>query len=179
MGIEMTMPEQAVPFVISYRQVVKKPQVERRRIFVGPIQLVKNVLASALEFIEHVAFDTETNVIDPGRSNVVHWAVTIEDPWDNNREATLIAHKTHGDRPPCGAHFEIVSHAETHDNRELRGRARGNGGTKTTSNPLLTRPIDPAYLRQPPYPADNYHNDGSSVSEGLYNPFDDEDYIDD
>ena len=101
----------AVPFVISYRKILKTPKVIRRRRFIGVSQLMKNILEKAIEFIEAVAFETETEVIDPGKSVAVHWAVHVEDPWDIQlgREANLIAFRMLDDKPPCGAHFEIIS----------------------------------------------------------------------
>jgi len=103
--------EQGVPFVITYRKVLKRPKLARRRKFVGVFQMMRNALSRAIETVEDLAFETETEVIDPGQSVAVHWALDIEDPWDTTtgREKNLVAYRMLGDKPPSGAHFEIFS----------------------------------------------------------------------
>jgi hypothetical protein len=109
--MKVSLSDAGVPFVVSYRKVLKKPKVERNRRFVGISRMTKNVLVKAIEFMESVAFETRTNVIEPGKSVAVHWAISVEDPFDTTtgREKNLIAYRMLDDMPPCGAHFEIIS----------------------------------------------------------------------
>jgi hypothetical protein len=109
--MKVSLTDAGVPFVITYRKFLKKPKLERRRRFVGPVQLARNILLKAIEFIDDVAYVTETTTVDPGQSVAVHWAVQIEDPWDvtPGREMGLVAFRMMNDMPPCGAHFEIIS----------------------------------------------------------------------
>lgn len=135
--MQVKMREGAVPFVISYRKILKKPEIERRRVFVGPLQLAKNAAVKVIEFFEGVAYETVTEVKDPGRSVAVHWAVEVEDPWDATpgREMNLVAVRMGDDMPPCGAHFEIVSPQVKHP----PGRGQWGGRDET----LYDEPQDP------------------------------------
>lgn len=108
---KISVDDSAVPFVITYRNIKKKPKVARTRKFVGAVQLFKNLLINALDYIDNVAFETNTKIIDPGVSTSVHWAVNIADPWDISpgRETNLIAYRMLDDVPPSALHFEIIS----------------------------------------------------------------------
>ena len=125
--MQVKMREGAVPFVISYRKIIKKPEIIRRRVFVGPLQLAKNAAVKLIEFLENVAYETVTEVKDPGKSVAVHWAVEVEDPWDATpgREMNLVAIRMGQDMPPCGAHFEIVS--PQRDEPQTRGGRPATG----------------------------------------------------
>jgi len=106
--MQVRVKEGAVPFVITYRKVLRAPKIERSRVFVGPVQLAKNIALRAIEFFETIAYETETKVLDPGQATAVHWAVDIPDPWeDGGRE--LSAYRMLDDMPPCGMHFEVIS----------------------------------------------------------------------
>ncbi len=137
--MQVKMREGAVPFVISYRKILKKPKIERRRIFVGPLQLMKNAAVKLIELFEVVAYETVTDVKDPGKSVAVHWAVEVEDPWDATpgSEMNLVAVRMGEDLPPCGAHFEIVSPEE-----RPRGRGNGDGQWGGRDDSLYDDPSD-------------------------------------
>jgi hypothetical protein len=100
-----------VPIVVTYRQILKKPKIVRERRFVGALQMVKNLLAKAIELVEGVAFETTTEVLDPGQSVSVHWAISVEDPWDTTTgaEKGLVAYRMLDDIPPSGVHFEVIT----------------------------------------------------------------------
>ncbi len=108
---KISISDAGVPFVISFRQILRKPKMTRHRRFVGPIRIVKNLLIKAIEVFEEVAFVTEIEELDPGKSVSVHWAVTIPDAFDPTTgvEKNLVAFRMLNDMPPCGAHFEIIS----------------------------------------------------------------------
>lgn len=112
--MKLTVADGAVPFVITYRKILKKPKLRRKREFVGPIQLAKNIALRAIEFYEKLAYEESTEVIDPGKTIAVHWAVQVPDPWDIpiGQEVSLVAYRMLNDLPPCGAHFEIISPAK-------------------------------------------------------------------
>lgn len=109
--MKVTLSNAGVPFVISFRKILRKPKITRERRFVGTARIVKNLLVKVIELIEDVAFETKTTTDDPGKSVVVHWAVTIPDAFDptSGNEKNLIAFRMLNDMPPCGAHFEIIS----------------------------------------------------------------------
>lgn len=107
------MGEHGVPIVVTYRKIIKKPKIVRQRRFVGAVQMVKNILAKAIELVEEAAFESKTEVIDPGQSVSVHWAISVEDPWDTTTgaEKGLVAYRMLNDIPPSGVHFEVISPA--------------------------------------------------------------------
>jgi len=109
--MKVAMGKGGVPFVITYRTVIRKPKLRRERKYVGMMRLVKNLLVKAIESFEAVAFETRTEVEDPGQSVSVHWAIDVEDPWDvtTGAEKNLIAYRMLNDIPPSGVHFEIIS----------------------------------------------------------------------
>jgi len=113
--MKVQMSDAGVPFVISYKKILRKPKIKRQRKFVGPFRLVRNLVTQALEaaldVIEKAAFETEIEYLDRGQSVTVHWAVNIDDPFDARpgQEKTLMAFRMLDDMPPCGAHFEIIS----------------------------------------------------------------------
>lgn len=147
--MKISLSEQGVPFVISYRKILRKPKISRRRQFVGPMQFVKNMALKVIELLDDAAFETQTEVEDPGKSVVVHWAVNIEDPWDiaPGREATLVAFRMMGDRPPCGAHFEIISAVEDHG--ESAGQTSEISPEELQSEGIGEDPLRPSFVRPP------------------------------
>lgn len=109
--MKVSIHDSAVPIVITFRKILKKPKVESNRSFVGPVQMIKNLLVKFIDLIDESAFETKNNVIEKGQFRSVHWAVTVPDPWDSTpgAEHGLVAYQMSGDRPPCGAHFEVIS----------------------------------------------------------------------
>lgn len=183
--MKITMKDGAVPFVITFRKILQRPKIKRKRQFVGPGQFVKNMLLKALEMVDDAAFETITDVEDPGKTVAVHWAVSVEDPWDvTTGEANLIAYRMDGDRPPCGAHFEIISPEEASRPPVEQGpteltpeafdrlaeRMRVGGGHQDmhqTSGPMWRRPADPAYSPRPVEPLLNETQIEESHSEDV------------
>jgi len=106
--MELNGGQEVAPFVITYRKVFKRPKIEIVRRFVGFGQLVKNAFAKAREIYDEIAYDVQKNVIDPGESKAVHWAVNVRDPWESAGEAEVIASQVPGVRPPAGYHFEVI-----------------------------------------------------------------------
>lgn len=162
------MSDAGVPIVVTYRKIIKKPKIHRHRQFVGPFQMVKNILARTLELIEEAAFETKTEVLDPGQSVSVHWAISVEDPWEvsTGREKNLIAYRMLNDIPPSGVHFEVISPStenpsqetpppettpQAEENKELtpeqfrvlrlRHEAQAGNGARSRVNAGLTRPV--------------------------------------
>ena len=149
------MRDGAVPFVITYRKILEKPKLERIRKFVGPLQLAKNLAVKAIELVENIAFETNTEVLDPGRSVAVHWAVQVEDPWDGTpgREMNLIAYRMLDDVPPCGAHFEILSPTVQPKAREHDAHDHYHEEPEIPATPPeWRRPADEAYAPRPVAP---------------------------
>ena len=108
---KVSISDAGVPFVITFRKILRKPKMTRERRFVGSVRMVKNLLIKVIETIEGVAFETKIEELEPGKSVSVHWAVTIPDAFDptTGREKNLVAFRMLNDMPPCGAHFEIIS----------------------------------------------------------------------
>jgi hypothetical protein len=107
--MKIPMSEGGVPFVVTYRKILRKPKIKRERKFVGITQLVKNLMVKAIEAVEAAAFETTTEYLDEGQSVAVHWALTVEDPFDTRPgvEKSLIAYRMLDDIPPNGLHFEV------------------------------------------------------------------------
>ena len=111
MSKNIQMSDAGVPIVVTYRKILRKRKLKRERRFVGAVQLVKNLLHKTIEMIEEAAFETKVEEIEPGQSVAVHWAISVEDPWDTTTgvEKNLIAYRMLNDIPPSGIHFEVVS----------------------------------------------------------------------
>ena len=80
-GMSGTTRGGTVPIVFSYRRVTKRPEVKRHRRFVGLKNVVRNIGIKAIELIEDLAYETETEVLDAGEQQVVHWQLQVDDPW--------------------------------------------------------------------------------------------------
>jgi hypothetical protein len=100
------------PFVITYRQVFQRPKIEITRKFVGIKRLVVNAIKKAQEVFDEIAYDVERNVVDPGKSRAVHWAINVREPWESGSEADVVAVQVPGIRPPAGYHFEVIQVVE-------------------------------------------------------------------
>lgn len=107
-GLHGTTRGGSVPIVFSYRRVTKKPEVKRYRRFVGFKNVARNLAIKAIELVEELAYETETEVLDAGEQQVVHWQLQVDDPWRLGRQAGLLVTRV-DDRPACGANFEIVT----------------------------------------------------------------------
>ena len=109
--MKVRMSDAGVPMVISYRKILRKPKIVRERKYVGVLQTFKNLLAKAIELVEDTAFETKVEVLDEGQSVSIHWAISVEDPWDTTTgvEKNLIAYRMLNDIPPSGVHFEVIS----------------------------------------------------------------------
>jgi len=141
-NVDVKISDQGAPFVISFRRILKTPKITRSRQFVGLANFVKNCLVKAIEFVEKNAFETKTEVIDPGKSVVVHWAVNIRDPWETQTgEADLVAFRMDGDKPPCGAHFEVIT-AEKRAAPPAPAHAE-EGEAETEGHPYRRRSVQP------------------------------------
>lgn len=144
--MKVQMQDGAVPFVVTYRKFKRKPKVKRTRRFVGFGQFVRNAIGMVASMIDDLAYTEETEVLDPGQSVAVHWAVQIEDPWniEPGREASMVAYRMTGDRPPCAAHFEFITpprEEEMTPEEDAAQSANGNGA--------YTRPPNHAYASAP------------------------------
>lgn len=107
--MKIPMAEGGVPFVVTYRKILRKPKIRRQRKFVGFTQFAKNLVVKVIETIEATAFETKTEYLDPGQSVAVHWAIGLEDPFDTRPgvEKNLVAYRMMEDIPPNGLHFEV------------------------------------------------------------------------
>lgn len=155
--MEVKLADSAVPFVVTYRKYLRTPKMKITRRFVGPAQLVKNIIGLVAHVVDDLCFIEEREVTDPGKSVAVHWAIQVEDPWDAEpgREANLIAHRMIGDRPPCGAHFEIITPVREQEGGEemspeefsaQRSATNGNGWQRPAHaayGPRRVKPLDP------------------------------------
>jgi len=107
--MKVPLADGGVPFVVTYRKILRKPKIKRERKFVGLVQLAKNLMVKVIETMEQAAFETTTEYLDPGQSVAVHWALTVEDPFDTRegKEKNLVAYRMGNDIPPNGLHFEV------------------------------------------------------------------------
>jgi hypothetical protein len=183
--MKVQMQSGAVPFVVTYRKILKKPQLKRSRHFVGPVRFFKNLLVKAIEAAEDAAFETKIETIEPGQSVAVHWAYQVEDPWDvpPGREARLIGTRMMGDKPPSGAHFEIVSSprdeelspeaaaaAQTQRVRQHIQNTHQHPHAHPEGNGRFHRPADAAYAPRPVAPLDLPEEDIDALTSNLDRP---------
>jgi hypothetical protein len=96
-----------VPIVMSYRRVTKKPEIKRTKRFIGLKRIIGTLAHRAIEWVEELAYEPETEVLDAGESEVVHWALQVNDPWDVGGQSHLVVTRL-ADCPPCGMNFETV-----------------------------------------------------------------------
>ena len=109
--MDIKIHEGAVPFVITYRKIIKRPKVRLVRKRLGLRQILSNIYNKVVDFYESIAVEVVTEVADPGHSVAVHWAFSVEDPWDVSlgREVNLVGVRMLNDVPPSGCHFEIIT----------------------------------------------------------------------
>jgi hypothetical protein len=108
----LKLTDKAAPIVFTYRRVLRRPQIEVEQRFVGLYQFVKNVVSKVGELLDELAFEEKRNVVDPGESQAVHWALQVRDPFESTGTAEVVAFQTTGYRPPAGFHFEVISVVE-------------------------------------------------------------------
>jgi hypothetical protein len=144
-----------VPLVMSYRRVTKKPVIERHRRFVGWRCLLSNLALKAIELIEEVCYEVQSEVLDAGDQQVVHWALEIDDPWGVHPESALIATRMH-ERPACGANFEVITVVEA-PKVPSNGSARGG-------------PTPPVAPRRPDHEAVQERMRQRIISGGHFDP---------
>ena len=137
--MKVQVSEHSVPFVITYRKVLRRPKLVKTRQFVGVIQMMKNAMVRAITAVEELAFETETKVEDPGQSVAVHWAVDVEDPWDTTtgREKNLVAYRMLGDKPSSGMHFEIFSMPPKEEEATEEGAPEATPAEQPTEQPVV------------------------------------------
>lgn len=96
------------PIVITYRKVFRKPEYRYNRRFVGVRQLLQNVTDRLRAIAEEIAFEVTREVVDPGETKAVHWAINVAEPWEADTVSDLVAVHTHGIVPPGAMHFEVI-----------------------------------------------------------------------
>lgn len=107
-GMENTVQGGTVPIVLSYRRVSRRPKLRRIKRFVGFRQVARNLMEKAIDFVHEVAYETDHEVLECGKTEVVHWAVQVADPWSSDNEGELVVTRV-PDKPACGANFEIIT----------------------------------------------------------------------
>jgi len=128
-----------VPIVLSYRRVSRRPKLRRIKRFVGFRQVARNLAEKAIDFVQEIAYETDHEVLECGKTEVVHWALQVADPWSNDNEGELVVTRV-PDKPACGANFEII----TIDENMGRPADHGNG----TEEKIASRPINHAAARR-------------------------------
>jgi len=96
-----------VPLTISYRKVTKRPEIKKHRRFVGFREIGRRIGAAVIETALDLAYDVETEVLDAGETEVVHWALNIEDPWGPNNSSMMRCTRL-PEKPPAGMSLEVV-----------------------------------------------------------------------
>jgi hypothetical protein len=96
------------PIVITYRKVLRKPEYKLASRFVGVSALFCNVRDKLRDLIDELAYETTREVIDPGQTRAVHWAINVQDPWDAVGRSDVVAVHSPGIIPPGAMHFEVI-----------------------------------------------------------------------
>jgi len=130
-----------VPIVLSYRRVSKRPKLRRVKRFVGFRQVARNLVEKAIDFVQEVAYETDHEVLECGKTEVVHWALQVADPWSNDNEGELVVTRV-PDKPACGANFEIITIDEN------MGRPPADPGNGTGEEKFAARPVNHEVARQ-------------------------------
>jgi len=96
-----------VPLTISYRKVTKRPEIKKHRTFVGFREIGRRVVAGVIEHYLDLAYDVETEVLEAGETEVVHWALNVEEPWGPNNTSHVRCVRL-PEKPAAGVSLEVV-----------------------------------------------------------------------
>lgn len=136
---EVTIHESTVPFVITYRRVYQRPKVEEWFEFRGWGSGLKRAANKVKSVVHDCFYEHKQKMIEPGRSQAVHWGIQIADPFDASGEQELVAKNYGHDKPPAAVNFHVVQVVD----EETRARWQD------------TRPVEhPAYRPRPVAPLD-------------------------
>ena len=105
--MEGTVRGGTVPLTISYRKVTKRPEIKRTRKFIGFRAIGRKIAMKAIEVTLDLAYEMETEVLDAGQTEVVHWALHVEEPWGPNNNSSIRCVRL-PEKPPAGMSLEIV-----------------------------------------------------------------------
>lgn len=135
-----TKPTSPAPVVITYRKVFRRPKFNVESKFVGFRKAVHNVWLKIRAIVDDVAFETKQDLIDPGESKAVHWALHIERPWESGSRAGVVAIQIPGDVPHSGLHCEVISIVEDgEEDAPIPARKNSNGTSVHDSDVARTR----------------------------------------
>lgn len=128
------------PVVITYRKVFRRPKFNVESKFVGFRKAVHNAWVKLLALVDDVAFETKQDLIDPGESKAVHWALHIERPWESGSRAGVVAIQIPGDVPHSGLHCEVISIVEEgEEDKSIPARKNSNGTSAHDSDVARSR----------------------------------------
>lgn len=101
--------ENAVPLIIAKHTVHQEPKIVKTRKFVGFRAGLASLAEKAIDTILDAFWITESEVTEKGESEVVHYAVDVnDDPGADGPE--LVVTKLDGRaRPGCGIYCEVIS----------------------------------------------------------------------
>lgn len=105
---EVTIHESTVPFVITYRRVYERPKVEQWVEFRGWGKGLKRMADKVKATIHDCFYEEKQKMISPGRSQAVHWAINVADPFDAAGEQELVAKNYGTDKPPAAVNFHVI-----------------------------------------------------------------------
>lgn len=102
------------PFVIGYRQVYKKPKIEKSARFVGLWGAAKNLFQTTAAFIHDLCFEEEKKVVEKGKSKTTYYSVQIVEPMESvpGQGCSMVAFNTGSDKPEGGLYIEISEMAD-------------------------------------------------------------------
>lgn len=101
--------ENAVPIIVAKHTVTKEPKIEKRRRFVGLKAGLASLAEKAIDTVLDCFWVTDSEVIDKGESEVVQYAIDVnDDPGSDGPE--LVVTKLDGRaRPGAGLYCEVIS----------------------------------------------------------------------
>lgn len=112
--------ENAVPIVIAKHTVRQEPKIVKKRRFVGFRAGLAALAERAIDTVLDCFWETEREVIDRGQSDVIHYAIDVND--DPGAEAPeLVVTRLDGKaRPGAGIYCEVISVAGLRDQDEVQ-----------------------------------------------------------
>lgn len=101
--------ENAVPIIIAKHTVKQEPKIIKRRKFVGFRTGLAALAEKAIDTVLECFWEVEREVVDKGESDVIHYAIDINDTPGASAPELVVTKLDGRNRPGCGIYCEVIS----------------------------------------------------------------------